>query len=101
MSVAARVAWLTDALVAPATEDVSPAGLAQVQSDLVRDLQALGAELPDGEHLEMDAFKILLAHRHPDRCMSVQDTFVASPRLCRRAVGVAAKDYGEGVVRWQ
>ena len=42
------MAWLTDALVAPATEDVAPAGLAQVQSDLVRDLQALGAELPDG-----------------------------------------------------
>ncbi|MGD0380111.1 MAG: hypothetical protein ABSC30_09005 [Acidimicrobiales bacterium] len=90
MSVAARVAWLTDALVAPATEDVSPAGLAQVQSDLVRDLQALGAELPEGERLEMDAFKVLLAHRHPDRCMSSGDTFVASPRLCRRAVGVAA-----------
>lgn len=90
MSVAARVAWLTDALVAPATEDVSPAGLAQVQGDLVRELLALGAELPDGERLEMDAFKVLLAHRHPDRCLSRQDTFTASPRLCRRAVGVAA-----------
>ncbi len=46
-----RVAWLTDALVAPATEDVAPAELAQLRDDLGRDLQALGAELPDGERL--------------------------------------------------
>ncbi len=89
-AIPARVAWLTDALLAPAAEGVAPAELAELRADLVRDLQALGAELPDGERLQMDAFKVRTAHRYPDRCMSFDDTFVPSPRSCRRAIGVAA-----------
>jgi hypothetical protein len=84
------VAWLTDALVSAATESLAPAALTQLRQDLVRDLQGLGAELPEGERLQIDAFKVRVAHRHPDRCLSVDDTFVPSPRSCRRAVGVAA-----------
>jgi hypothetical protein len=85
-----RVAWLTDALLAPESEDVAPAALVELRDDLVRDLQALGTELPDGERLQMDGFKVRTAHRYPDRCMSFDDAFVPSPRSCRRAVGVAA-----------
>jgi hypothetical protein len=85
-----RVAWLTDAFVAPAVEDVAPAPLAQLRADLVRDLQALGAELPPGERLQIDAFKVRVAHRNPDQCRAFDDTFVPSPRSCRRAVGIAA-----------
>jgi hypothetical protein len=70
---------------------MSPDDLADLRGEFVRDLQTLVADLPAGERLAIDAFKILVAHRHPDRCMSIgDDTFVASPRLCRRAVGVAA-----------
>jgi hypothetical protein len=89
-NVPARVAWLTDALLALAVEEVAPAALAQLRDDLVRDLGALGAELPDGERLQLDAFKVRLAQRHPDQCISIDDTFTPSPRVCRRAVGVAA-----------
>jgi hypothetical protein len=89
-TIPARVAWLTDALLAPASEDVAPAALVELHDDLVRDLQALGSELPDGERLQMDGFKVRTAHRYPDRCMSFDDTFVPSPRSSRRAVGVAA-----------
>jgi hypothetical protein len=85
-----RVTWLTDALVAPPVEEVQSTELTALRADLVRDLQALGADLPDGERLQIDAYKLLVAHRHPERCMSIDDTFVASPRLVRRAVGVAA-----------
>ncbi len=85
-----RVAWLTDALLAPVAEEVAPAALAQLRDDLVRDLRALGAELPEAERLQIDAYKLRMAQRHPDQCMSVDDMFVASPRVCRRAVGVAA-----------
>jgi len=88
--VPARVRWFTDALLGPATEDVAPGALAQLRDDLARDLEALGAELPDGERLQMDAFKVRMAHRHPDRCMSIDDAFVPSSRSSRRAVGVAA-----------
>jgi len=82
--------WLTDALVAPPTEAISATELARLRADLARDLHTLGADLPAGERLQIDAFKVLVAHRHPDRCMSNDDSFVPSPRLCRRAVGVAA-----------
>lgn len=89
-TVPARVAWLTDALVAPAGEEVSSAELARLRDDLGRDLQALGADLPPGHRLQIDTFKILVAHRRPERCMSSDEAFVASPRRCRRAVGLAA-----------
>ncbi len=70
---------------------LSAGELARVRGrGLVRDLQALSAELPAGERLQIDAFKVLGAQRHPERCMASDDTFVASPRLCRRALGVAA-----------
>ncbi|HVA03839.1 MAG TPA: hypothetical protein VMU64_08815 [Acidimicrobiales bacterium] len=88
-TVPARVAWLTDTLLAPATEGVASAELSVLRADLVRDLQALGAELPAGERLQMDGYKIRTAHRNPERCMSF-DTFVPSPRSTRRAVGVVA-----------
>jgi hypothetical protein len=85
-----RATWLTDALLAPPGEDVTPAELARLRAELAGELRALGAELPAGDRLQVDAFKVLVAHRHPDRCMSVESPFVPSPRTCRRAVGVAA-----------
>ena len=90
-TIPSRATSLTDALLAPPGEEVSPADLADLRSDFVGDLQTLVADLPAGERLAIDAFRVLLAHRHPDRCMSIgDDTFVPSPRLCRRAVGVEA-----------
>ena len=89
-AVPSKALWLTDALVAPPGEDVSASELARLRGEVVRDLQALSAELPAGERLQIDAFKVLVAQRHPDRCMEGDATFVASPRLCRRALGVAA-----------
>jgi hypothetical protein len=85
-----RATWLTDALLAPPGEDVVPTELARLRADLARELQALGADLPAGDRLQVDVFKVLVAQRHPDRCMAADDTFVPSPRLCRRAIGVAA-----------
>jgi hypothetical protein len=86
-----RATWLADALLAPPGGHLSPAGLAQLRADLGTDLQALVADLPAGERLQLDAYKILVAHRRPDRCMATDDDpFVPSPRRCRRAVGVAA-----------
>ncbi len=85
-----RVAWLTDALVSAPGEETPATELARLRADLADDLQALSEDLPAGARLHLDAFQVLVAQRHPDRCMSSDDTFVPSPRLCRRAVGVAA-----------
>ncbi len=85
-----KARWLTDALVSSPGEEVAPTELAHLRAGLVGDLQALSEDLPVGERLQVDAFKVLVAQRHPDRCMSSDGTFVPSPRLCRRAVGVAA-----------
>jgi len=85
-----RAQWLTDVLVSPPGDEVSSTDLARLRVELGRDLKALSADLPVGERLQVDAFKVLVAHRHPDRCMSKDDTFLPSPRLCRRALGVAA-----------
>jgi len=85
-----RVTWLTDALLAPPGEHLSSTALAELRNDLGRDMHALGADFPPGRRLQIDAFKVLIAHRQPERCMAVEDTFVASPRVCRRAVGLAA-----------
>jgi hypothetical protein len=85
-----RATWLTDALLAPPGEDIAPGDLAGLRGDLTAELRALGSELPAGDRLQVDVFKVLVAHRHPDRCMAADDPFVASPRLCRRALGVAA-----------
>ena len=55
-----------------------------------------GPSSPTGERLQIDAYKVLLAHRHPERCMSIDDTFVPSPRVvparrrCRRGQPVRA-----------
>ena len=105
-----RAQWLTDALVAPPTEEIAATELARLRGDLARDLQALGADLPAGERLQIDAFKVLVAHRHPDRCMSTDDTFVPSPRpvsscrgrrgcqpLCPRIVPRSGRRRGRGV----
>ncbi len=90
MTVPARVSWLTDALEAPASDDLAPEELALVRESVGRNLQGLGAELPDGVRLQMDAYKVMLAHRHPEQCMSIDDEFVPTPRSCRRAVAVVA-----------
>jgi hypothetical protein len=84
------VPWLTDVLVSPPDDEVSSTELERLRAELGRDVQALSADLPVGERLHVDAFKVLIAHRHPDRCMSKDDAFVPSPRRCRRALGVAA-----------
>jgi hypothetical protein len=85
-----RATWLTDALLAPSDQEVGATELARLRGDLACELHALGADLPAGERLHVDAFKVLIAHRRPDRCMSTGDAFAPSPRRCRRAVGVAA-----------
>jgi len=85
-----RSVTLTDALLAPPADVISPSELVGLRDTLGRDLQAVIADLPAGERLQMDAFKMRVAHRHPERCMSTDDSFTPSPRTCRRAVGIAA-----------
>ena len=92
-----RVAWLTDALVAPPTDEVAPTDLARLRDDLVRDLRALGAELPDGERLQIDAFKVRRRASSPrsvhvDRrhVRAVAAHCVVAPSVSRRSTGVCA-----------
>jgi hypothetical protein len=85
-----RSVLLADALVASPGPGIPPAELAALRDALGRDLQAVAADLPPGERLQLDAFSMRVARRHPERCMDDADDFAPSPRACRRAVGVAA-----------
>ncbi|HUI02073.1 MAG TPA: hypothetical protein VLZ77_00910 [Acidimicrobiales bacterium] len=85
-----RAATVTDALLAPPAGEVSGAELMALRDELGRDLAALASDLPAHESLRVDAFKVLAARRHPERCTEVDDPFAPSPGRCRRAVGAAA-----------
>ena len=48
------------------------------------------AELPSGVRLTLDSYHLKMALQHPETCGRDDDTFLISPRVCRRAVGLAA-----------
>ncbi|HEY5250606.1 MAG TPA: hypothetical protein VIJ09_03045 [Acidimicrobiales bacterium] len=91
MSVALpRAGALTDALMAPPTETVGADELRRLRDRLAGDLVTLVEELPAGEKLKLDEFRFGQAREHPDRLGADDGPFVASPAVCRRAVGSAA-----------
>jgi hypothetical protein len=85
-----RAARLADVLTSAPDAALAATDLAAVRDDLGRTLPVLAAELPEGEHFVLDAFKVLVAHRHPDRCGAYDQPFTPSPRACRRTVGLLA-----------
>lgn len=87
---APRALILADALVEAPGADLGADDLAHLRDDLARELHAVVGDLPAGERLQMDAYKMRVARRHPERCMDAGDTFTPTPRHCRRAVGTAA-----------
>jgi hypothetical protein len=90
VALTSRAARLTEALTGPPDGAIAATELAAVRDDLSGVLPVLAAELPEDEHFVLDAFKVLVAHRHPDRCGEYDGPFSASPRACRRAVGLLA-----------
>ncbi|HEY7948995.1 MAG TPA: hypothetical protein VID75_15035 [Acidimicrobiales bacterium] len=85
-----RARALTDALLAPATHGVNAADIAALRADLAGQLVALVEELPEGERLRLDGYRFDMAREHPERCVAAERPFVASPALCRRAIGLSA-----------
>jgi hypothetical protein len=85
-----RPARLADMLEAEPQTQVAAADLAAIVDDVTGALQGLAAELPPQEALTLDTFAVVQAHRHPERVGGSGDAFTASPRTCRRAVGLLA-----------
>jgi len=85
-----RSVSLTESLLETPGDGLSAAELVALRDDLGRDLQAVIADLPPGERLEIDSFRMRVARHQPERCMSTDEPFAPSPRTCRRAVGIAA-----------
>ncbi|HLI74129.1 MAG TPA: hypothetical protein VKU86_09640 [Acidimicrobiales bacterium] len=85
-----RSASVTEALLALPPERALD-GATALAGWLRGELAALAAELPPGPGLSIDAWRLLSALRHPEHSsVSADDSFVPSPRICRRAVGIAA-----------
>ncbi len=85
-----RSVSVTDALLALPSERALD-GAAALAGWLRGELAALAAELPPGPGLSVDAWSLLSALRQPERCSAAaDDSFVPSPRVCRRAVGTVA-----------
>jgi hypothetical protein len=85
-----RARALTDALLAPATDEIAAEEITHLRSQLAGDLAALVEELPVGERLRLDTFRFDLAREHPERCSAADGPFVPSPRVCRRTIGLSA-----------
>ncbi|HTZ08078.1 MAG TPA: hypothetical protein VMB72_03335, partial [Acidimicrobiales bacterium] len=85
-----RARRLADVLAAPARMASGTEELGALRCRVADDLEALAGDLPDGERLQLDGHRLLLAHRSPERCREPEPPFAPSPRGCRRAVGVAA-----------
>jgi len=84
-----RPTVVTDALLAPTTAALPAGALGDLRAGLVRDLSAIVAELPRGEKLVLDDYHLRIGVSDPERCAR-PDAFVPSPRMTRRAIGVAA-----------
>jgi hypothetical protein len=84
-----RATGLTDTLLAAPESHVSSEELGSLRGELVRTLRTLVAELPPGEHLVLDDYRLRTAWREPERC-GADEPFEPSPRSVRRAVGIAA-----------
>lgn len=86
-----RPSALTAALLAPPTDALAPGVARALRDRVARELGALADGVPCGEQLRVDVAKVMLALRHPDRCLSDDSRpFAPSARACRRAVGLAA-----------
>jgi hypothetical protein len=86
-----RPVALTDALIASPGADVAADALGELRTTLVRDLSALVADLPSGDELVLDGYRLRMAAYDPERC-AAEAAFVPSPRVTRRAVGIVAVD---------
>jgi hypothetical protein len=84
-----RATALTETLLAAPESDMQAEVLGSLRGELVRTLGALVAELPAGERLVLDDHRLRIAVRDPERCAD-DEPFRPSPRLVRRAVGIAA-----------
>ena len=84
-----RAPGVTEELLGPSPV-LTGEDLDAVRRHLVSLLAPLAAELPEGERLVLDAYRLGTALRRPERCLAPEGAFVPSPRTCRRAVGVAA-----------
>jgi len=85
----ARARRLADTLAAPPRTAADVDALEALRADTARHLAAVAADLPEGERLVLDGHRLLVAHRHPERCALAEAPFTPSPRSCRRAVGMA------------
>lgn len=84
-----RAPSVTEELLAPCPA-LSGEDLEAVRRRVGDMLVPLAAELPEGERLVVDAYRLGLALRQPERCLVDSGAFVPSPVTCRRAVGTAA-----------
>jgi len=85
-----RAAALTDALLAPPADSVRAAEITALRAELAGELVALAEELPVGERLRLDGYRFDMARERPERCSAADAPFVASPVVCRRAIGLSA-----------
>jgi hypothetical protein len=84
-----RPTALTDALLAPPMAAPVAGSVDRLRTDLVRELTAVVADLPVGDQLVLDAYRLRMATTDPERC-GLGEEFAPSARLTRRAIGVAA-----------
>lgn len=85
-----RARALTDALLAAPTNSVGVAEITTLRAELAGDLVAVVEELPEGDRLRLDGYRFDMARERPERCGAAERPFVASPVICRRAVGLSA-----------
>ncbi|HXQ43171.1 MAG TPA: hypothetical protein VN816_00910 [Acidimicrobiales bacterium] len=85
-----RAGALTDAVMAPPTDVVPAEALADLRAQVAGDLAAVVEAMAEGERLRFDAFRFVLARRHPELAGGDGGPFVPSPARCRRAVGLSA-----------
>ena len=85
-----RAKALTDLLVAAPDGAVGADDIGLLREQLAGDLAALVEELPPGEKLRLDQFRLAMITDHPERLTGDEAPFVPSPATSRRAVGLDA-----------
>jgi len=81
---------LTSELLAEGGPVVSEAVIVDLRRSLPPRLVELVAELPSGVRLTLDSYHLKMALQQPETCGQDEDGFLISPRVCRRAIGLAA-----------
>lgn len=86
-----KAATLTDEVLAP-VPSLGAEDLRAVRRRLLGALGPLAAELPAGERLVLDRYRLRTALSRPELTGGADEPFAPSPARCRRAVGLAAVD---------